>query len=155
MTNSWKSALVPFLARIPVRTGWLGECRYGLVNDIKPMDKSIYPLMIQRFAMLAFAKHEKLPEFLPHPQLLFSPENQHNLRTQYQLDQQRPLLILAPGAEYGPAKRWPAHYFAEIAQTKIQQNWQVIILGSPKDKFISELITKNCPAVIDLVGKTN
>ena len=50
LTNSFKSALIPFFAKIPLRTGWLGEMRYGLINDIRRINKESCPLMVEQFA---------------------------------------------------------------------------------------------------------
>ena len=53
LTNSLKSSLIPFFARIPIRTGWLGEMRYGLLNDIRYLDKNKNYLMVEKFAALS------------------------------------------------------------------------------------------------------
>ena len=62
LPNSLKSALVPFFAGIPKRTGWRGEFRYGLLNDVRKLDKQRYPLMIERFMALAYAPGADLPK---------------------------------------------------------------------------------------------
>lgn len=157
LPNSWKSALIPWLAKIPERIGWRGEWRYGLINDIRTLDKAKYKLMIERFAALAFAKASKLPDSLPYPKLLAQQENLDLLVEKLSLTS-APILVLAPGAEYGPAKRWPTAYFAATARHFLSQSWQVIILGSAKDQaianeIISELSEKE--NVFDLTGKTS
>ena len=65
LPNSWKSALLPYAARIPLRTGWRGEMRYGLLNDIRTLDKKRYPMTVQRFVALAADAEAALPEILP------------------------------------------------------------------------------------------
>ena len=69
LPNSFKSALVPFWAGIKHRIGWRGEMRYGLLNDIRKLDKSKYPLMVERFVALAYPEGTALPEPLPIPAL--------------------------------------------------------------------------------------
>jgi len=130
LQNSWKSALIPFFAGIPVRTSWRGEMRYGLVNDMRILDKQKYPLMIQRFCMLGIAATQTLPDTLPWPALAFSNEQNVNAK----------ILALCPGAEYGPSKRWPPNYFAQVALHYLQLGWRVWILGGPKDQAAAEEI---------------
>ncbi len=140
LPNSLKSAFVPFFAGIPLRTGWRGEFRYGLLNDIRVLDKKRYPLMVQRYAALALPRDaEPLQEF-PYPELQVSQEHRPQLLTKFALQLHRPLLIICPGAEYGPAKRWPEHYFAEVADKKIRAGWQVWLMGSAKDNVVTDAI---------------
>ncbi len=129
LPNSFKSALIPWFAQIPKRTGWVGEWRYGLLNDARQLDKKRYALMIEQFAALGLEKDESLPVTLPYP--AFSVQAQ---------TPSTPLLALCPGAEFGPAKRWPEEYFAEVAKQKLAQGWRVWLLGSPKDQAIIDSI---------------
>jgi heptosyltransferase-2 len=140
LPNSFKSALIPAFASIPLRTGWRGEMRYGLLNDIRLLDDKRYPLMVQRYLALGYPAHTPLPENFPHPQLVIDPSKQPQLLTKFALQRSRPILILCPGAEYGPAKRWPENYYAEIAAEKIRAGWQVWLLGSAKDQLVAETI---------------
>lgn len=142
LPNSFKSAFIPFFANIPLRTGWRGEMRYGLLNDIRVLDKKRFPLMVQRYAALALPKNtEPLTQF-PYPRLTVDKHQRPQLLTKFALQLQRPLLIICPGAEYGPAKRWPEHYFAEVADEKIRAGWQVWLMGSAKDREVTEAIRK-------------
>ena len=134
LPNSLKSALVPFWARIPKRTGWRGEMRFGLLNDIRVLDKDRYPLMIERFIALAFPGKHPLPQELPHPHMEASAEGRTAARQRFQLDSSKPILALCPGAEFGPAKKWPERYYATVAHNKLQQGWQVWLFGSEKDR---------------------
>jgi heptosyltransferase-2 len=144
LPNSFKSALIPFFARIPKRTGWLGEMRYGVLNDIRYLDKKRYPLMIERFMALGLNKGEVLSEPYPIPEL----------RYQVSSDK-RPILALCPGAEFGPAKRWPEDYYADVANAKLKEGWEVWLLGSQKDAVVTErimaLTDKRC---VDFAGRT-
>ena len=158
LPNSFKSAWLPFWTHIPKRTGWYGEWpRFLLFNDARKLDKQKLPLMIQQFAALGFPKNATLPTDLPHPALVVSFGNLKTTLKKHDLEQPTaPLLLIAPGAEFGPSKRWPATYFAQVAQEKLNQGWQVWLLGSPKDAQIAEEIQsllKN--RAINFVGKTS
>lgn len=156
LPNSFKSALIPFWAKIPQRTGWRGEMRWGLLNDIRYLNKQKLPLMIERFMALALPPLTTLSKPYPKPVLRIS-ENERSLAlAKHQLSLTgKPILALCPGAEFGPAKRWPAEYYAEVARTKLAEGWQVWIFGSPKDQqeaIIIQQETQN--ACVDLTGKT-
>lgn len=140
LPNTFKSALIPAFAGIPTRTGWRGEMRYGLVNDIRLLDKRRYPLMVQRYLALAYPPNAPLLEKFTYPRLVIDPHNQPALLHKFLLRNDRPLLVLCPGAEYGPAKRWPEHHFAEVAAHKIRAGWQVWMMGSAKDQSVAETI---------------
>ncbi len=143
LPNSLKSALIPWFAKIPQRTGWKGEMRYGLLNDLRLLDKQRYPLMVQRFDALAFPEGEALPDKLPAPDLHIDEKRIPGLRERFGLSGDRKILALCPGAEFGPAKQWPEHYYAEVAAQKIADGWQVWLLGSAKDKPVAESITQS------------
>lgn len=158
LPNSLKSALTPFYAKIPQRTGWQGEWpRFLFFNDARKLDKAKLPLMIQRFAALAFSSQAKLPEKLPYPHLIVSQDALNAALGKYGIDNPTaPLLILAPGAEFGPSKRWPARYFAEVAKVKLDQGWDVWLFGSPKDASIAAEIQEHIKhRAVDFVGKTS
>lgn len=156
LPNSFKSALVPWFANIPRRTGWRGEMRYILLNDMRYLNKSQYPLMIERFMALAVECDETLPVSYPLPALHISHESQAEALAKHELTHPvRPVLALCPGAEFGPAKQWPENYYADIAAAKLQQGWDVWILGSAKDNVIAEQINQSLQhRAINLAGKT-
>lgn len=142
LPNSFKSALIPFWAKIPQRTGWVGEWRYGLLNDVRKLNKQQCPLMIERFMALGLKKEELLNRPYPKPALLTS--EQSILPTLQRLNLQsptQPLLVLCPGAEFGSSKRWPAEYYAKVANTQLDKGWTVWLLGSTKDQPITHEIT--------------
>jgi len=138
LPNSLKSALVPFFAGIPRRTGWRGEFRYGLLNDVRALDKQRYPLMIERFMALAYAPGTTLPQPYPRPALRIDPASRAAALAKFGLDLDRPVLALCPGAEFGEAKRWPAEHYAQVAEAKIREGWQVWLFGSKKDHPVGE-----------------
>lgn len=149
LPNSLKSALVPFWARIPKRTGYVGEMRYGLLNDIRKLDKSRLTMTVQRFAALAYPASKMLEaqytdlENIPVPALKVEAEKVTRALSKFQLVINKPVLSLCPGAEYGPAKQWPARHYASLAKDKIDQGWQVWIFGSQKDNAVAEAINEH------------
>ena len=156
LTNSFKSALLPWAAGIAKRTSFLGEMRYGLINDIRPLDKAQLKMTVQRFVSLGLDAHAELPEKLPIPSLVSNTENAHALVVKLNIpNNTTPVLGLCPGAEYGEAKRWPAEHYAEVANAAIAKGWQVWLFGSDKDipvtHQINQLTQNQC---IDLGGKT-
>ncbi len=151
LPNSLKSSLMPFFARIPLRTGFVGESRYGLLNDARRLDKTALPLMVERFAQLAEAPDGTIPRPLADPRLAISAISRDatlhklgmkNLCPDTRLTLDKPVAVFCPGAEYGPAKRWPAAYFAEIAQRLQRQGYAVWLIGSGKDQPVAEEINR-------------
>ena len=148
LPNSFKSAIIPFFAKIKKRTGFIGESRYGMLNDIYLLDKQKLPLMIDRFCALANAGEK--PSHIEYPQLITDKANQQQLSTKFNLDPTKPIIAFCPAAEYGPAKRWFPQHFAKLADMLINDNYQVIILGSDKDVAIGEEIIEDSNSVIPL-----
>ncbi|MDX1451821.1 MAG: lipopolysaccharide heptosyltransferase II [Oleiphilaceae bacterium] len=158
LPNSWKSALIPWFAKIPQRTAWVGESRYGLVNDIRKLDKRVFSLMVHKYVGLAYPKGTTPDQFdIPNPQL--EPEAQHvtEAMAAFKLDTERPILALCPGAEFGRAKKWPERHYAEVARRFIALGGQVWLFGSAKDQPGSEEIAAGLPAehVKVLAGNTS
>lgn len=160
LPNSLKSALIPWHARIPVRTGWRGEVRDLLLNDCRRLDKEKYPLMVQRFAALAMPETELPPADIPAPSLLRDDTQIQVSLQAFELDVDRPVLALCPGAEFGDAKQWPPEYYAEVANAMLDRGWQVWIFGSKNDQLAGEAIladinTDSLPNVHNLAGSTD
>lgn len=140
LPNSLKSALVPFLAGIPRRVGFTGESRYGLINVRHTLDKAALPLMVERFAQLAEVPGAPLPRPVSHPVLRSTVENRQKTLAALGLEQPTRLVAFCPGAEYGPAKRWPAGHFAALARLLAADGCAVWLFGSPKDHAVAEEI---------------
>lgn len=141
LPNSFKAALIPWFARIPKRTGWIGEFRYGVLNDIRKLDKKRYPLMIEQFMALGLAKDEPLPKVYPYPEFqIASLSSQKTLAKHQLIWRGKPVLAICAGAEFGPSKRWPAAYYAEVANKKLAEGFDVWLFGSHKDRVITEKI---------------
>jgi heptosyltransferase II len=155
LPNSLKSALIPWLAQIPVRTGFRGEMRYGLLNDLRKLDHRALPKMVQRFAALALDCGADLPQPLPAPRLSPDSDNLKEIVQKQQLTLIKPVAVFCPGAEYGPAKRWPAEHFGALATCAVQQGYAVWLIGSPKDTGIGEdIVRASDGACVNLCGKT-
>jgi len=160
LPNSLKSALVPFFAGIPLRTGWKGEMRYGLLNDMRMLDKDRYPLMIERFMALAFEPGVALEKPYPRTSLQVDPASRDSALAKFALKLDHPVLALCPGAEFGEAKRWPAEHYARVAEVKIRQGWQVWLFGSENDQpgcddIRSRLIPGLREQSVNLAGQTS
>ncbi len=156
LPNSWKSALVPYFAEIPLRTGYTGEMRYGLLNDARKLDKSSLPLMVQRFAQLAEDKHADTIRSINNPQLPVNKTLQTKTLQKFNLSTKTPVAVFCPGAEYGPSKRWPAHYFAELAQNLHKQGYAIWVIGSAKEKILGDkIVALGNPQTINLCGQTD
>jgi len=154
LPGSFKSALIPWLADIPKRTGFVGEQRWGLVNDIRKLDKFRLPLSVQRYVSLGLDKSEDLPK-IPNPELQVDQQQLDKTLKLFGLKVEKPVLVLCPGAEYGPAKQWPAKQYAEVAREKYRNGWQVWLMGSENDRNIAQLIADmSGGGCINLAGKT-
>lgn len=160
LPNSLKSALVPFFAGIPKRTGWKGEMRYGLLNDVRNLDKQRLPLMIERFMALAYEPDAALPKPYPQPRLVIDNASREAALAKFGLSLDRPVLALCPGAEFGEAKRWPAEHYAKVAELKIRAGWQVWLFGSKNDHpGCEEIRARLIPGLreesVNLAGETS
>jgi heptosyltransferase-2 len=138
LPNSFKSALIPLFARIPLRTGWRGEQRGLLLNDCRLLDKQQLPMMVQRFVALGLAADERLLDPLPVPQLRALAQGAQHAISDLSLPWHpgTPVLALCPGAEFGDAKQWPVEHFAEVASEYASRGWRIALLGSAKDRQI-------------------
>jgi len=158
LPNSWKSALVPWLARIPRRTGYVGEFRYGLINDPRRLDRKGMPRLVDRFAALAAAPGALVP-LPPEPVLVPDAANRNAAARAMHLRSDRTTVVLCPGAEYGPAKRWPPTHFADLAARFLAQGHQVWIVGSPNDKLAASSVIQAAGetgrSIRDLTGRTD
>jgi len=142
LPNSWKSALTPFFANIPIRTGYIGECRWGLLNDVRQLDKNRLTQTVQRFVALAYPKIVTAPPKCPVPYFNISPHQQQQVFKKFNLNTKTKILILCPGAEFGSAKRWLPAYFSTVASYYVNQNWQVWLMGSDKDQTVAKEINQ-------------
>jgi len=156
LPNSWKSALIPFAARIPRRIGWLGEQRWGLLTEPRRLDRQLLRMTVQRFVALALPVGAPLPA-PPPPRLRVDPESA--VAATRRLDLTRPeagVLALCPGAEYGPAKRWPEASYGDLAQRASRAGMAVWLFGSDKDRMVCAEVNRLAGGgCVDLAGRTS
>ena len=150
LPNTFKSALVPFFAKIPLRAGFIGESRYGLLNVVHKLDAKRSPLMAERYAQLAEKPGTKPALPLPETRLAIDEANIAIALRRLGLSRDKPVVAFCPGAEYGPSKRWPARHFAALARKLSALGYTVWLFGSEKDRAIGEEI-----AVASEGGATN
>lgn len=154
LPGSWKSALVPFFAGIPRRTGFRRELRYGMLNDLRPLDRRLLPTTVQQFLALAEDQAPAQAPAIPRPRLRADPERARELVSRLSLQPEPPAVALMPGAEYGPAKRWPTERFAGLADQLVDQGCQVWVFGSAKERDLGQAIARGRPGIHDLTGRT-
>ncbi|MCW8888834.1 MAG: lipopolysaccharide heptosyltransferase II [Gammaproteobacteria bacterium] len=153
--RSLKAALVPWFAKARIRTGYRGEMRFGLLNDIRRLDKKVLTQTVQRYVALGLERNRPLPPETPYPKLRVDAENQQRVLQRMSLNLDKPVIGFMPGAEYGPAKQWPTSYYGKLAQQLSAAGYQIWIFGSKKDQEVTDKI-KNIggAAVTNLAGRT-
>ncbi|MFW2404625.1 MAG: lipopolysaccharide heptosyltransferase II [Gammaproteobacteria bacterium] len=153
MPRSFKAALVPFFATIPRRTGFRGELRYGLLNDVRRLDKRRLDQTVKRFMALGLPPDAALPA-PPYPELATDADNRARLMTQLGAGS-RDVVALMPGAAYGPAKCWPIEYYGELAAALAADDIVVAVLGSKGERDVGERIrAAGGDGVFNLCGET-
>lgn len=161
LPGSLKSALVPWFANIPRRTGYVGEQRWGLLNDIRRPGPATPPVTARRFAALGRPKDAGFAESagaagIPRPALAVNPQSVAESVSRLGLDPSAPIVALCPGAEYGPAKQWPAEHFAEVADAQLRRGRRVWLFGSANDRPVAARINRMCAGrCADLSGRTS
>jgi heptosyltransferase-2 len=136
MPRTWKSALAPYLAGIPERTGFVGEARFGLLNDLRFGERRL-PRMVDRCATLALPRNAPPPGQWPVPILQVPPAEAASWRASRGLDgEHRPVVAVAPGA-VGPSKRWPGASYAALTRQLLARGFAVWLLGGPDEKVLA------------------
>lgn len=156
LPRSFKAALPTWLAGIPRRTGYRGEMRFGLINDVRRKHAATFRHTVRRFVYLADDRAID-PQWLPpRPSLRIDAERQQALLSSFGLDHNEPVVALLPGAEYGPAKQWPARHFADLAAGLARAGARSIVLGSPKEQALGEaIVSASGGAAVNLCGRTS
>ncbi|MFG1419787.1 lipopolysaccharide heptosyltransferase II [Xanthobacter sp. V0B-10] len=154
LPRAFKAAIPPFAAGIPERVGYRGEMRSPLLTDARPDGARKTARTIERFVALALP--EGTPTMAPRPHLILPDGALDAVEAKFPLPGEGPVMVLCPGAEYGPAKRWPAEKFAALAALAVKAGYRVRVLGSPKDKEAAETIAAASGVAVDnLVGRTS
>ena len=152
LSRSLKSSLIPYFAKIPIRTGELGELRYLLINDLKEFSKESRRKTASRYISMYSDNNEELSENY-YPSLDSNSENIKNLSEKYDLKKDKKVIIFAPGAAFGPSKMWPVNKFRELGK-KLNNDFKILILGSNNEKSIGNYIVTN-KNMVNLCGKTS
>ena len=139
LPRSFKSALLPWFAGIPVRTGFAAEMRGLLLNDVRPLDRELLDQTVKRFLALGLPRGAPLPT-PPPPALRVDAVNRRALLSRFGLGA-RPAIALMPGAAYGPAKQWPIDSFTALARLLVDQGLEVWVLGSAGEAAVGEQIS--------------
>ena len=156
LPNSLKSALIPYWAGIPFRTGYVGEGRWWLLNDARRLDRRLLPRTVDRFVALAGPPKSLSTPVMETPALEVEPEHVRRSLSDLGVKRpRRPVLGLCPGAEYGPAKQWPADSYATIARNYARDGWAVWLFGSPADEEIGRAVADAAAGCLDLTGRTS
>ncbi|NWG24267.1 MAG: lipopolysaccharide heptosyltransferase II [Pseudorhodoplanes sp.] len=152
MLRTWKSALAPFLAGIPQRTGFVGEARFGLINDLRWGERNL-ERMIDCCGALALPRDAALPPDWPVPNLVVPDRELADWLTRNGLDKEaRPIVAFAPGA-VGPGKAWPPEHYAALARRLAQTGASIWVLGGPNERPLArQIAAEGGPAVRDLTG---
>jgi heptosyltransferase-2 len=157
LPNSFKSALIPWLANIPFRIGYRGELRFGLINlALDNPSKVNRPPMVEHYLALSqlLKDDESIPldKFVPKLNVSGAAKQQVGQKLQDANINRDFIYAICPGAEYGPSKRWPTEHFAVLAQQLIKQNSnnQIVLLGGKNDYSLAQEITSQSKLVSNI-----
>ncbi|MDE2120242.1 MAG: lipopolysaccharide heptosyltransferase II [Betaproteobacteria bacterium] len=168
--NNVKSRLVPWLARVPVRIGWRGEAAGALLThalerepgarrgDMRGHYARLAGPVAARSAGAADLVGDDSPAWREpaEPVLSAAPERAAQAAAEFGLQQD--FIALCPGAEYGPAKQWPAPHYAALAGMAYAAGWRVVILGAARDQAFAQSVVREAGGearVLDLSGRTS
>ncbi len=157
MSRSLKSALIPWFARIPRRTGYRGEPRYPIVNDMRELNTTDLAQKAQHYVALGLpaGAHSRAAATIDYPRLSIDEANRDALVEKHALSLRRPIVALAPGAAHGPAKRWPASHYALLARELAAYGYDCWIFGGDVDRDTGREVAAAAPEhCVDFCGKT-
>ena len=157
LPRSFKSALIPYFAGIPRRTAYRGEMRFGVVNDMRMLNRDMAYRAVEKYVGLGLerSQSEQIPEIC-YPKLQVHEDRRSKAAARLGVDESKPCIALMPGAEFGPSKRWPARYFGELAILFREQGFEVYVFGSPNDRAIGqEVVSASGGIAKNLCGQTS
>lgn len=156
LPRSYKAALIPFFAGVTKRTGYRGEMRYGVINDIRQLDKSVLIQTVQRYVALGLGHNVVTVPQILFPKLEVDKIKQQELAIKFKLLAEKPIICMIPGAEYGPAKQWSIEKYAHLAAILVDKGFQVCVAGSAKEVSLGERIKmERQNGISNLCGKTS
>ena len=153
LPGSWKSAIVPFAARVRRRCGYLREARWGLLNEIRQLPASVKRKTAIIYQALAEPEVINEPSRLHTPSIDVDTSNRDRLLQSFGLSAGS-FAAFVPGAEFGPAKRWPARHWIALAERLGRQGLRMVLLGSKNDSPIAMEIAEGRSSILDLTGRT-
>jgi heptosyltransferase-2 len=153
LPGSWKSALAPFAAGVARRSGYLREARWGLLNDPRPLPEALRRRTAVAFQALAEPRVAFEASWLRPPKLTADAANRDAQLQAYGLVNGE-FAAFFPGAEYGPAKRWPTRRWIELARRLEGQGLRCALIGAPGDIPVAREIAAGAANVVDIVGRT-
>ena len=157
LPRSFKSALIPCFAGIPRRTAYRGEMRFGVVNDMRTLDRDMAYRAVERYVGLGIDRSQfgQVPEIC-YPELQVHEDKRSQAAAKLGVDEAAPSVALMPGAEFGPSKRWPARYFGELAVLFSRQGFEVYVFGSLNDQAIGQEVVHASGGIArNLCGQTS
>jgi heptosyltransferase-2 len=162
LPRTFKSALIPYFAKIPKRTAYRGEMRYGIVNDMRQLNTAIVYKAVEKYLQLGVdqknIKQESINQApkIYYPKLEVDEDKRKLVAKKLDIDVSVPAVAFMPGAEFGPSKQWPGSSFGELAKKFKNLGFNVYVFGSPKDNAIGEEIVKASNDVaVNLCGQTS
>ena len=156
LPRTFKSALIPYFAKIPKRTAYRGEMRFGIINDMRKLDTNLTYKAVEKYLQLgALSSQLTTAPKIHFPKLVVDKEKRHKTAVRLGINEATPAIAFMPGAEFGPSKQWPAKKFGELAKRFKQQGYNIYIFGSPNDIDMGEEIVRAANSTaINLCGKT-
>ncbi|MFI4973220.1 MAG: lipopolysaccharide heptosyltransferase II [Caulobacterales bacterium] len=155
LPTSFKSALIPFLAGVPRRTGYMREARYGLINDARPLNEKTMPRVVDHYDFLAEPRGVAFPRAALQPRLNVDQSERTTLLAELGLSEGGRAVALCIGGDGGAAKRWPAAHFAELARRLVEAGHQAWLVSAPEYREAGdEIVRLSGGAAVNLCGRT-